>query len=197
MSDSLRPQGLYSPWDSPGQNTGVGRLSLLQGDPPNPGIKPRSLTLQADSLPAKPPGKPKNTGEGSLSLIQGIFPTQESNRGLLHCRRILYQLSSEGSPRKEDVGPESVPGEAPRRPSMVLVHTAKRETAGQRTGPALSKSTTGSFWSDCRAQLWRMQIPGAKPGLKDSRIVVMMMTMKILMTWGQVSKQDSGTWSAG
>ena len=35
---------------------------------------------------------------GSLSLLQEIFPTQESNRGLLHCRRILYQLSYEGSP---------------------------------------------------------------------------------------------------
>ena len=33
----------------------------------------------------------------SLSLLQQIFPTQESNRGLLHCRRILYQLSYQGS----------------------------------------------------------------------------------------------------
>ena len=57
-SDSLQPHGLYSPWNSPGQNTGV----------------------------------------GSLYLLQGIFPTQESNRGLLHCRRILYQLSYQGSP---------------------------------------------------------------------------------------------------
>ena len=31
VSDSLRPHGLYSPWNSPGQNTGVGSLSLLQG----------------------------------------------------------------------------------------------------------------------------------------------------------------------
>ena len=38
-------------------------------------------------------GKPKNTGVGSLSLFQQILPTQESNRGLLHCRQILYQLS--------------------------------------------------------------------------------------------------------
>ena len=30
VSDSLQPQGLYSPWNSPGQNTGVGSLSLLQ-----------------------------------------------------------------------------------------------------------------------------------------------------------------------
>ena len=98
MSDSLRPHRLYSPWNSPGQNTGVGRLSFLQGNLPNPGIKPRSPTLQADSLPAEPQGKPKNTGVGSPSLLQGIFPTQESNRGLLHCRRILYLLSYQGSP---------------------------------------------------------------------------------------------------
>ena len=44
-------------------------------------------------LPAEPQGKTKNTGVGSLSLLQGIFLTQESNRGLLHCRQILYQLS--------------------------------------------------------------------------------------------------------
>ena len=59
MSDSLRPHGLYSPWNSPGQNTGV----------------------------------------GSLSLLQGIFPTHGLNPGLLHCRRILYQLSHKRSPR--------------------------------------------------------------------------------------------------
>ena len=39
-----------------------------------------------------------NIGVGSLSLLQGIFPTQESNWGLLHCRWILYQLSYQGSP---------------------------------------------------------------------------------------------------
>ena len=36
---------------------------------------------------------------GSLSLLQEIFPTQGSNPGLPHCRRILYQLSHMGSPR--------------------------------------------------------------------------------------------------
>ena len=41
----------------------------------------------------EPQGKPKNTGVGSLPLLQRIFPTQESNQGLQHCRRILYQLS--------------------------------------------------------------------------------------------------------
>ena len=33
-------------------------------------IEPRSPTLQVDSLPAEPQGKPRNTGEGSLSLLQ-------------------------------------------------------------------------------------------------------------------------------
>ena len=47
----------------PGQNTGMGSLSLLQG------IFPGSLALQADSLPAEPQGKPKNIGVGSLSLL--------------------------------------------------------------------------------------------------------------------------------
>ena len=40
---------------------------------------------------------PKNTGVGSLSHLQRIFPTQESNQGLLHCQWILYQLSYQGS----------------------------------------------------------------------------------------------------
>ena len=57
LCDPLRPHGLYCPWNSPGQNTGV----------------------------------------GSLSLLQQIFPTQESNPGLPHCRRILYQLSYQES----------------------------------------------------------------------------------------------------
>ena len=58
MSNSLRPHELYSSRNSPGQNAGV----------------------------------------GSLSLRQGIFPNQGLNPGLLLCRRILYQLSYQGSP---------------------------------------------------------------------------------------------------
>ena len=64
---------------------------------PNPGIEPRSPTLQVDSLLSEPPGKPKNTGVCSLSLLQLTFPTQELNWGLLHYRQILYQLSYQGS----------------------------------------------------------------------------------------------------
>ena len=93
MSDSLQPQ---SPWDSIGQNTGVGSLSL-SGDLPNPGIKPRFPILWVDSLPTEPQGKPKSTRVDGLSLLQQIFVTQESNWGLLYCRRILYQLSYQGN----------------------------------------------------------------------------------------------------
>ena len=84
-------------------DTGVGCQALLQGIFPtqgsNPGIKPRSPALQADSLPSEPRGKPKNPGVGGLLLPQGIFLTQESNQCLLHCRQILYQLSYQGTPR--------------------------------------------------------------------------------------------------
>ena len=76
----------YSPFPSP-------------GDLPNPGIKPRCLALQADSLPSEPTGQPKNTGVGRLFLLQGIFLIQEANQGLLHGRQILYQLSHKGRPR--------------------------------------------------------------------------------------------------
>jgi hypothetical protein len=33
-----------------------------------------------------------------VAILQGIFPTQGSNSGLPHCRRILYQLSHQGIP---------------------------------------------------------------------------------------------------
>ena len=75
----------------------------------NPGSKPRSPILQADSLPAVSLRKPKNIEVGSPFLLQGIFLTQESNRGLLYCRRILYQLSYQGNPLylglKPNLGP--------------------------------------------------------------------------------------------
>ena len=54
-------------------------MGALQGPP----------TVYATSSVSEPQGKPKNTEVGSLSLLRWIFPTW----GLLHCRRILYQLS--------------------------------------------------------------------------------------------------------
>ena len=65
-------------WDFPGKSTGVGCHCLLH------------FGLYS---PWNSPGQ--NIGVGSLSLLQWIFPTQELNWGLLHCRWILYQLSYE------------------------------------------------------------------------------------------------------
>ena len=102
---AARVQQFATLWTASSVNWGFSRQEYWNGLPypplgdlPNPGIKPRSPTVQVDSLPSQPPRKPKNTGVGSLSLLQGIFPTQELNRDLLHCRRILYQLSYQRSP---------------------------------------------------------------------------------------------------
>ena len=92
MSDSLWPLGPHQAPLSLGfsrQEYWTGLPSLPPGDLPNPGVKPRSLALQVDSLPAEPPGKPKNTGMGSLSLLQGIFPIQGLN-GVLCIRGRLF-----------------------------------------------------------------------------------------------------------
>ena len=93
----LQPHGLYTVH-------GILQARILEwvafpfpGDLPNPGIEPRSPTLQAGSLPAEPLGKPKNTGVGTLSLLQGIFLTQGLNPGLPHCRQTLYCLRHQGS----------------------------------------------------------------------------------------------------
>ena len=97
MSNSLWPHGLYSsrllcPWGFSRQEYWSGLSCPLPGDLSSSGIEPRSPTLQADSLPSEPPGKPKNTRVGSLSLLQGIFPTQELNRGLLQADCLPAEL---------------------------------------------------------------------------------------------------------
>ena len=105
MSDCLQPHGLYSPWNSPGQKTGLGSCSLFQGIFATQGLIPGLLHCRQIFLPAEPPGKPKNTGvvalkqlssSSSLFLLQWIFPTQDLDWSLLHCRWILYQLSYQG-----------------------------------------------------------------------------------------------------
>ena len=100
---ALSPVWLFvTPWTI--QSMEFSRPEYQSGKPfpsprdlPNPGIEPRSPALQVDSLPAEAQEMPKNTGVGSLSLLQRIFPTQEFNQSLRHCRQILYQLSYQGS----------------------------------------------------------------------------------------------------
>ena len=57
VTDCLWPHGLYSLWNSPGPNTGVGSLSLFQGIFPTQGSQCRSPALQVDCWPAESPGK--------------------------------------------------------------------------------------------------------------------------------------------
>ena len=86
----------YSPCNSLGQNTGVGRLSLLQGIFPtqrwNPGFPHcRQILYQLSHEVSL-----RILDWITYPLLQWIFPTQESNQGLLPCRRILHQLSYQG-----------------------------------------------------------------------------------------------------
>ena len=87
----------YSPWNSPGQDTGVGSLSLLQGvsltQTSNPGLLHCRRILYQLSHQGSP-----GILEWAAYPFSRVFPTQESNRGLLHCKQILYQLSYQGSP---------------------------------------------------------------------------------------------------
>ena len=69
---------------------------LTSSDSESHSVVSDSLWLRGLYSPWSSPGQ--NPGEGSLFRLQGIFPTQESNPGLLHCRRVLYQLSHKGSP---------------------------------------------------------------------------------------------------
>ena len=61
---TVAPARLLCPWNSPVKNTRVGCHSLLQGNLPNPGIKPRSPALQI--LYHLTPGKAQGVGWGTL-----------------------------------------------------------------------------------------------------------------------------------
>ena len=60
----------HSPWNSPGQNTGVGSVPFSR-DLPNPETEPRSPAVQADSLPAAPPEKPIAPTSPMLTFCSG------------------------------------------------------------------------------------------------------------------------------
>ena len=66
----------------------------------DPGIEPKSPTLQVDSLPAEPQGKPKSTGVDSLSLLQWIFPTREWNPGSPRLQADSLPNELSGKPRR-------------------------------------------------------------------------------------------------
>ena len=74
VSDSLWPHALHRPWDSPGQNTGVGGLSLLQGIFPTQGSNPGLLHCRQILYQLSHKGSPRILEWGSLSLLQGELP---------------------------------------------------------------------------------------------------------------------------
>ena len=99
VSDSLRLHPLYSPWNSPGQNTGVGSLSLLQGIFPTQGSNPGLLhcgwilyqlshkgspgILEWVAYPfSRGSSRPRNRTRVSC-IAGGFFPTELSGKPLL------------------------------------------------------------------------------------------------------------------
>ena len=60
-----------------------GLLFPFPGDPPNPGIKPGSPALQADSLPTEPAGKPSEGAKGDeLGLTETHTLYQKDGKDL-------------------------------------------------------------------------------------------------------------------
>ena len=105
MSDSLRLHGLYSarllcPWDSVGQNTGVGCHSFCR-DLPNPEIEPRSPALQADSLPPEPPRKTKDKAKFLIRTLQNFQGNENQRKS---GKMSQSQRNQENTTAKRNVG---------------------------------------------------------------------------------------------
>ena len=93
MSDSLwESMGLYSPWHSPGQNTGVGSLSLLQGIFPTHGLNPGLLHCRQILYQLSHKGRPR-----ILEWVAYPFSSGSSRprnwTGVSCIRQVLYQLN--------------------------------------------------------------------------------------------------------
>ena len=98
LSDSLRPHGLYSPWNSPGQNTGMGSCSFLQGIFPTQGSNPGFLHCRQVLYLLSHKESPRILEWVAYPFSSGSSRWRNGNRILLHCRQIFYQLSYQGSP---------------------------------------------------------------------------------------------------
>ena len=101
-------------------------------------------SLPSSSVHGDSPGK--NTGMGSLSLLQGIFPTQESNWALLHCRQILYQLSYQGRTLEYILSSHYLPCEEPCQKLKETAHfNSRREffLPSPRNKPSMRSQIVG------------------------------------------------------
>ena len=83
MSDSLRPHGLYSPWSSPGQNTAMGSLSLLQGIFPTQGSIPSLPHCRRILYQLSHKGSPRILGWVAYPFCRG--PSQPRNQTRVSC----------------------------------------------------------------------------------------------------------------
>ena len=92
MSDSLGPHGLYSPWNSPGQNTGVGSLFLLQRIFPTQGSNPGLLHFRQILYQLSHKEIPRTLGWVAYPFSSISSWPRNRTRDLLHCRQILYSL---------------------------------------------------------------------------------------------------------
>ena len=98
VSDSLWPHGLYSLWNSPGQNTGVGSLFLLQGIFPTQGLNPGLPHCRRVLYQLSHKRSPRILERVAYPFSRGS--SQPSNRTRVSCMAgcFFYQLSYEGSP---------------------------------------------------------------------------------------------------
>ena len=80
VSNSLWPQGVYSPWNSPSQNTGVGSLSLLQRIFPTQGLNIGLPHRRQILLPAEPQGKPNSQVKGIRKVERSYFKSSSSEK---------------------------------------------------------------------------------------------------------------------
>ena len=88
----------YSPWNSPGQNTGVSNLSLLQGIFPTQGLNPSFPHCRQIFYQLSHKGSPRILEWVTYPFSSRSSQLRNQNWGLLHYRQILYQLSYQGSP---------------------------------------------------------------------------------------------------
>ena len=94
LSELLRPHGRYNPWNSPGQNTGVGSHSLLQGIFPTQGSNP-GLSCCRHSYQLSHQGSPRILEWVAYPFSRGSSLVQELNQGLLNCRFFISWATRE------------------------------------------------------------------------------------------------------
>ena len=99
-------------------------------------FNPMDYSPPGFSVHGNSPGK--DIGVGCHAFFQEIFPTQEYNPGLLHCKWVLYRLSHQGNPRRLDWIPDPFSGVSSQHRNQTRVSCiAGRFSTRWATGEAL------------------------------------------------------------